>query len=351
MTYFNIDPDLVQNYLANQDNYIRSFDIKENNKIRKIVTYKDNTLGQELNYFHYKIASEIYDSNKDKFSKYSYAYKRGVSCKDAFTPHINSVIFYKLDISDFFNSIDFDRLHCYIDDYSCSIYRFLADLNSSETNIYKSFFYKENDKLVCPVGFRTSPIVSELYLNRFDTRIEEYIKDTPLHYSRYCDDILISCETDDIDKLNELKKNISMYLYSVNLSLNEKKTKFFNFKDPKNNVVSYLGLNMRKNSEGVEITIPRRYIDDCLKFINRITKLEKDIKKNMYILSYLYLSCNSKVRYIEFNSKKSFNLFLDKYKHIYNKDFKYYPKIEIVRKNKSSSNTKTILDDDVLPFF
>ena len=106
MTYFNIDPDLVQNYLANQDNYIRSFDIKENNKIRKIVTYKDNTLGWELDYFHYKIASEIYDSNKDKFSKYSYAYKQGVSCKDAFTPHINSVIFYKLDISDFFNSID-----------------------------------------------------------------------------------------------------------------------------------------------------------------------------------------------------------------------------------------------------
>lgn len=74
-----------------------------------------------------------------------------------------------------------------------------------------------------PIGNLTSQFFSNIYLNRFDHFIKE--KMNCKYYIRYVDDFVIFCN--DKNTLDEIKKNIVIYLSQLRLKMNEKKFRIY----------------------------------------------------------------------------------------------------------------------------
>lgn len=77
-----------------------------------------------------------------------------------------------------------------------------------------------------PIGFPSSPLISNAVLHRFDDSFEEYCVNRGMVYTRYSDDIIVSSQ--NRDGLNNLATAIENTLKSVDLghlTLNPEKTK------------------------------------------------------------------------------------------------------------------------------
>lgn len=115
----------------------------------------------------------------------------------------------KLDISNFFTSIDKERALKNL--YS------IGKNDEMETLIKESFASPNSTGL--PLGHVLSPIISNLYLNEFDNYF-------PKRYSRFCDDLIFAC--DDLVEIEAVIKKTRRYLSELGLTLNESKIKIFN---------------------------------------------------------------------------------------------------------------------------
>jgi len=226
-----IDVQVLNDFALEPDKYVYSFSIKEKHKVRDMLTYNKGVMyGERLKKVHYTVAS-IFEENFCERNPYSFAYHKNVRCKDALEAHLKSNYFIKLDIHHFFESIT--------EEVFFKIYK--DRFNKKWTEILKGCFYKKN---LC-IGFVTSPVISDFFMSKFDNIISEYLENnSKLHYSRYCDDILISSEEDDDVKLKELFDLIKKELNLLSLSLNEKKTRFIKLDYDTHNSISFLGLNI-----------------------------------------------------------------------------------------------------------
>lgn len=123
------------------------------------------------------------------------AFVKGGSYLKYLEPHIYGSSFCRLDISSFFNNISFDDvkecLSPYIkDEYLIGNEQKLLDaiLNSIG---YNSPIQKEN-KIIIPMGFRTSPAISNIVFRKMDILIQSFCAKKGIIYSRYADDMLFS---------------------------------------------------------------------------------------------------------------------------------------------------------------
>lgn len=336
---------IVRRYIKNNDLYVFPFQIEEKNKIRTIVTYKKDTKGFRLRMFHNRL---LWKLSKFKSSKYSYAYKKGLSTKDAFKPHMKSILFIKLDIESFFENITKDR--------------FLKFCNAETKKIGKrkleTCFYKNHVSL----GYVTSPRLSDIYLYKFDLAVEKYLDNhKTLHYSRYSDDILISCEEDNYIELYSFFNFIKKTLKEYELSVNENKYKEFNLN--KHTSVSFLGLNLKLKDGVYDITISKRFVVKTLDLVDKLNRikdqkeevrleLQKGLKelrfnldnniKDLSLDGYLkdkralYKKLDNKrhilkgviksrAAYIRFNSMTTYMKFLKKFRNKYGCEWNAYP--------------------------
>ena len=104
-----------------------------------------------------------------------------------------------------------------------------------------------------PIGFPTSPQLSNAFLFEFDCAVKSHCKDNGLIYTRYADDIVISGKS--FDELAELKTNVQILLEkyaSPNLLLKEEKTHITHL----GNKVKILGLLVLPNGQ---ITLDAKY--------------------------------------------------------------------------------------------
>ncbi|WP_419393434.1 reverse transcriptase domain-containing protein [Cytobacillus praedii] len=221
--------------------------IKTKNKMRKIVTYKEEVT--EIKQFHLKIVNFI--SEKFIPSKFTKAYKKRTSIYHNAIPHMYNDIFISLDIKDFFNSIN---------------HKILIDALFYELNL----LHKNNvSKLECakivskctisskglPLGLIPSPILSNVYMKEFDNILYGKLKKMGLKniiYTRYADDMVISFKkeitvedsvkpiiTDII--INETTQLLARYKLKLNLS----KTRIIDFQN--SNHVKITGVNITKS--------------------------------------------------------------------------------------------------------
>lgn len=346
---------IVNDYIFNNDRFVFPFKINEKEKIREIITYKDDYNGKALRSFHENLLKKL---NKLPSSKYSYAYKKNLCTKDALRNHFKSNFFIKLDIKSFFDSITSDKFFSVCDN----------TINKKYYYDLQTCFYHNHLSL----GYITSPKISDLYLYKFDCLIEKYLKkNKSLRYSRYSDDILISSTDTNNLKLNDFLSFIKSNLLIFDLNLNESKIREFNLskeliKNQKNfkfyPAVTFLGLNLvRKDNETV-ITISKHFILKTLDLIEKKNKLFSQIiaiernhkelidlkykkKKNVYFdnnrlnelleqrkllrkLKFDYRDLHSiicsRVGYIKHNSKVSYQRFLDKHYNKFNKKWSKY---------------------------
>ena len=150
-----------------------------------------------------------------------------------------------------------------------------------------------------PIGYVTSPKLSDFYLYNIDNIIEEISRKYNVCYTRYADDILIS--SNNKEKNNEVFLKLQLELNGKKLILNKKKTKF---KALVNNsdTITYLGLFLIKKNNENEMKVSNKYIREtsfeCRKLLKPITFDE-------------YEKICGKINYIKLISEKSYHTLLE----------------------------------------
>lgn len=111
--------------------------------------------------------------------------------------------FLKVDISRFFDSISVNMLCNALDNIVNT--KYISSIIRNNTDIQKILFLNG----VLPQGSPASPILSNLVLQEFDTKFNQYCWNRSITYTRYADDLIISCRhgfvfSEILDIINEL---------------------------------------------------------------------------------------------------------------------------------------------------
>ena len=149
-----------------------------------------------------------------------YSYRKGVNPHETALPHAQSRAFLQTDLNNFFGSISRDIIASTVLSQHANIP--ISDLNSYIDRILDMTTIDN----VLPLGFPTSPIISNVCLTKFDNELEGYCTDSDLVYTRYADDIVISGKSRDA--LLEAEEKIQTLLsqhYSGKLTVNRTKRK------------------------------------------------------------------------------------------------------------------------------
>lgn len=154
-------------------------------------------------------------------SLYSFRVRTGVSkamCTILNAPKLREMYTYKVDISNYFNSIPVEpmceKLSCVLSDEP-EILEILSRLLRDERVLDKDEVVKESKGVMAGTPFAV--FLANVYLMELD----EEMSKQPLIYARYSDDIIVF--VDDINRRNEAEGFIRNTLLSKGLSVNEKK--------------------------------------------------------------------------------------------------------------------------------
>lgn len=216
--------------------------IRTKNKVRKIVTYKEN--GALRNY-HENVVKYLNEHTYNSIFAKAYAPHSSIY-KNA-QAHMYNDIFLKMDIRNFFPGIN----HRYLAE--CLFYEINKDTTISRTECYEIVRKCSVGNKGLPLGLVSSPALANLYMKEFDGLLYGKIKKMNLPnpiYTRYADDIVISFK--DMPEyelmLEELQQTVKALLRKVYLSANEKKTEIYHLK--KSNHVRITGVSITKADNG-----------------------------------------------------------------------------------------------------
>ena len=149
------------------------------------------------------------------------SYRQDKSPFDAVIKHACNKYFFQTDIKDFFNSINAVDIEEIID-------KNLNDTSISDIEIYKNQLLKLTtieDRL--PIGFSTSPNISNTCLFSFDNELEAFCIDQNITYTRYSDDIILSTNYKNIlEPARDFIADKLKFFYGERIEINPKKTKF-----------------------------------------------------------------------------------------------------------------------------
>lgn len=115
-----------------------------------------------------------------------FSYRKGLSAYDAVAKHAGSKSFFACDIADFFPSIRRTRIVSTLT--TAKSFCPIADMDDWLERI--TDLVCVND--VLPIGFSTSPSISNAVLKPFDDALETYCDSDELILTRYSDDIIVS---------------------------------------------------------------------------------------------------------------------------------------------------------------
>ncbi|WP_071871779.1 reverse transcriptase domain-containing protein [Atopomonas hussainii] len=149
-----------------------------------------------------------------------FSYRKGVNAYDAVSAHANNKHFYQTDISDFFSSIDSQLIKETI--IASAELSPIEDLNEHLERVLS--LVTVDGRL--PMGFSTSPLISNACLYKFDAALEEYSISRHLTYTRYADDLIISSKNrEDLEGIQEKISELLLKTFNGRLSLNHSKSK------------------------------------------------------------------------------------------------------------------------------
>jgi hypothetical protein len=246
--------DTARAFISSPDVFIRTIDVTINGKLRHLITYASNEKGYALRRLHEHFSRYLQTCYRQSNS--SYAYAKGKNIVSCATKHSKSNIFLKTDIHAYFDSISEERM-------LKRIYRLrkIKEHRNEITQIVKACFYQNR----LPIGFVTSPILSDLFLVTLDRKYEKIQNIT---YTRYADDFIISSYGEDARKnLISCRLQLERDLDTLGLELNQKKT-YIRTLNAIGDSIHVLGLNIVKTETGTNrITISDRYIRETCKAI------------------------------------------------------------------------------------
>ncbi|OCH62917.1 hypothetical protein A6D98_04020 [Aliivibrio fischeri] len=132
------------------------------------------------------------------------AYVSGKSYLDFLEPHRNNYYFVRMDLKNFFHSISSELIRNSFDLYFENEFTNedkKQTLMDAFINIatYKLDQESKNvafsGKRILPMGFKSSPIISNIIFRKIDILIEDFCSNHNITYTRYADDLLFSSKT------------------------------------------------------------------------------------------------------------------------------------------------------------
>lgn len=171
-----------------------------------------------------------YSLNKydNLFSNNLYSYRKSIGVKKAFydlvkTKNINNMYGYKLDVSDYFNSINVKKI-------TNILYNSIKDdkeLLLIISNILLDNRAVVNNEIIeCKKGVLAGCAISGFLANLYLSELDKHFYKSNVKYARYADDIIIFCKTRE--ELNSAISFIKEYLYNMDLNVNKEKEYYFN---------------------------------------------------------------------------------------------------------------------------
>ena len=163
----------------------------------------------------------------DQFAPNCYAFRRGLKASDAVFK-INKAIrnqkmwAYKLDIHDYFNSIDIDILLPMLKELLADdqpLYHFFEKLLTTNLAISNGQVIEEKHGVMA--GTPTAPFLADVYLKEVD----RYYYNKGVTYARYSDDIIMFAP--DYETLVEYKSQMCNFLAQYHLEVNPDKEKIY----------------------------------------------------------------------------------------------------------------------------
>ncbi len=131
------------------------------------------------------------------------AYRKEKSYLDFFEPHTSSYRFLRLDIKSFFHSISEELVRDVFSSYFSD--ELFFDNENNKQSLLDAFinltFIKVDEnfsdlllrgKKILPIGFETSPSISNIIFRKFDILIQDFCSRNNISYTRYADDMLFS---------------------------------------------------------------------------------------------------------------------------------------------------------------
>ena len=149
-----------------------------------------------------------------------HSYRKGFSALTAVSAHAKSRAYFQTDIDNFFASITRTLVS--------------STLANRSMHVPVTDFHDHIDRIVSPVtaanslpiGFATSPSISNSCLSGFDHDLELHCQSTGLTYTRYSDDIVISGGSRErLLSINAIVADLLERHFSGTLTLNAQKSK------------------------------------------------------------------------------------------------------------------------------
>ena len=168
------------------------------------------------------------------FCSNCYAFRQNTTVQKAFfnllkNNNIDNMFAYKIDISNYFNSINIDLLlpmlkKVFVDDDK--LFNFVKNILTADKSFDgNNIFFEKRGAMA---GTPLSTFLANIYLSDLD----KYFEDNNIIYARYSDDIIVFAE--DINKLEEHKTHIYQTLNSKSLKINSDKECLFAKGEPWN---------------------------------------------------------------------------------------------------------------------
>lgn len=176
------------------------------------------------------------------FAPNLYSFRNNSSVKNAIRnisniKNINKMYGYKVDISNYFNSIDINILlnNLEKDISDKSLYLLIRNILKNEFVEYNGSTFKEEK------GVMAGTPISAFLANYYIKEIDEFFWNQKLVYCRYADDIILFCNNKN--ELISYQEKLYNYFEKYNLKINKNKEYFF---DP-NSKWEFLGFSFYDN--------------------------------------------------------------------------------------------------------
>lgn len=236
--YFQLDLGEVKYILYKNDvnDYYENFTIpKKNGGVREI-----NASKGLLKVIQRQISNVLYSKN-DSNTNISHAFKRGKTIISNARVHKNKKYIIKIDLKNFFNTINFGRVKGYFEKNKNFQFGYYAAVALAQLTCFKGHL---------PQGAPSSPIISDLIFQIIDFRILKIAKKYKLDYTRYADDLIFSTNDKKIvDNFNSFCISIENCINKSGFSLNEKKTRLI-YKTSKQ-LITGLVVNKKVNVDNI----------------------------------------------------------------------------------------------------
>ncbi len=232
------------------------FGIPEAVKVNKSHSDKKRTVfvfSEEENYIQKFIAFQLLDYD-GVFAGNLYSFRRDMGVKKAISrlmyhENINEMYSFKLDISDYFNSVDADKLLPVLKNTLRNDSRLFSVIEDMLTNPYALVDGMESKvKKGILAGSPVSGFLANLYL----TELDRYFEKSGVLYARYSDDIIVFAQNQNL--LDSYVRTIFSFLSQKGLEVNENKVcatspceewTFLGF-SYKNSVIDISGISKQK---------------------------------------------------------------------------------------------------------